>query len=181
CPQGASPVRREVSPEDSSSPAKRFPSSPNAMRSPASRAAPSLVPVCFRFSASSQPLARAQLDAAGAPRIIRDATMTDQKKTRRQMLEEFVAKKPDDAFSLYGLAMECVNSGDAAAAVTHFPTLLQRHADYIPAYLMYGQLLARESPPTEAKQILSTGIAAAAKKGDQHARSEMEALLTELS
>jgi len=25
--------------------------------------------------------------------------MTDQKKTRRQLLEEFVAKKPDDAFS----------------------------------------------------------------------------------
>jgi cytochrome c-type biogenesis protein CcmH/NrfG len=107
--------------------------------------------------------------------------MTDQKKTRRQMLEEFVAKKPDDAFSLYGLAMECVNSGDPAAAVTHFQTLLERHADYIPAYLMYGQLLARESLPTEAKQILSTGIAAAAKKGDQHARSEMEAFLAELS
>jgi cytochrome c-type biogenesis protein CcmH/NrfG len=107
--------------------------------------------------------------------------MTDQKKTRRQMLEEFVAKKPDDAFSLYGLAMECVNSGDPAAAVTHFQTLLERHADYIPAYLMYGQLLACESRPTEAKQILSTGIAAAAKKGDQHARSEMEAFLAELS
>jgi cytochrome c-type biogenesis protein CcmH/NrfG len=107
--------------------------------------------------------------------------MTDQKKTRRQMLEEFVAKKPDDAFSLYGLAMECVNCGDPAAAVTHFQTLLERHADYIPAYLMYGQLLARESRPTEAKQILSTGIAAAAKKGDQHARSEMEAFLAELS
>ena len=32
--------------------------------------------------------------------------MPDQKKTRRQMLEEFVANKPDDAFSRYGLAME---------------------------------------------------------------------------
>jgi len=28
------------------------------------------------------------------------------------MLEEFVATKPDDAFSRYGLAMECMNSGD---------------------------------------------------------------------
>jgi cytochrome c-type biogenesis protein CcmH/NrfG len=107
--------------------------------------------------------------------------MTDQKKTRRQMLEEFVAKKPDDAFSRYGLAMECMNSGDAASANAHFRALLERNADYIPAYLMYGQLLARESRAGEARQILSTGIAAAAKKGDQHARSEMEALLTELS
>jgi thioredoxin-like negative regulator of GroEL len=107
--------------------------------------------------------------------------MTDQKKTRRQMLEEFVAKKPDDAFSRYGLAMECMNSGDPGAADTHFRTLLDRHADYIPAYLMYAQLLARESRPAEAKQVLSTGIAAAAKKGDNHATSEMEALLNDLA
>jgi predicted Zn-dependent protease len=107
--------------------------------------------------------------------------MTDQKKTRRQMLEEFVSKKPDDAFSRYGLAMECMNGGDPAAADTHFRALLERSPDYVPAYLMYGQLLARESRPSEARQILSTGIAAATKKGDQHARSEMEALLNDLS
>jgi hypothetical protein len=107
--------------------------------------------------------------------------MTDQKKTRRQMLEEFVARKPDDAFSRYGLAMECMNGGDPAAADTHFRALLTSHADYIPAYLMYGQLLARESRIAEAKQILATGISAAAKKGDQHASSEMQALLTELA
>jgi predicted Zn-dependent protease len=106
--------------------------------------------------------------------------MTEQKKTRRQMLEEFVAQKPDDAFSRYGLAMECMNSGDPAAADAHFRALLDRNPDYIAAYLMYGQFLARESRPAEAKQVLSNGIAAAAKKGDQHARSEMEALLTEL-
>ena len=107
--------------------------------------------------------------------------MTGQKKTRRQMLEEFVAKKPDDAFSRYGLAMECMNSGDSTAADTHFRALLESNADYIPAYLMYGQLLARESRTAEAKQILSNGIVAAAKKGDQHAGTEMQALLTELS
>jgi len=106
--------------------------------------------------------------------------MTEPKKTRRQMLEEFVGKKPDDAFSRYGLAMECMNSGDASAAGEHFRALLARNADYIPAYLMYGQLLARESRPAEAKQVLSTGIEAASKKGDQHARSEMESLLSEL-
>jgi thioredoxin-like negative regulator of GroEL len=107
--------------------------------------------------------------------------MTEQKKTRRQMLEEFVATKPEDAFSRYGLALECMNSGDAAAADTHFRALLERNADYVPGYLMYAQLLARESRTAEARQILSNGIAAAAKKGDQHARSELEALLSELS
>jgi predicted Zn-dependent protease len=107
--------------------------------------------------------------------------MTEPKKTRRQMLEEFVAKKPDDAFSRYGLAMECMNSGDPAAADSHFRALVERSPDYIPAYLMYGQLLARESRNDEARQILSKGIAAAGQKGDQHALSEMESLLNELS
>jgi predicted Zn-dependent protease len=107
--------------------------------------------------------------------------MTDQKKSRRQMLEEFVAQKPDDAFSRYGLAMECMNSGDPAAADAHFRALLERNADYIPAYLMYGQLLARESRLKEARTILSTGIAAASQKGDAHACSEMETLLSELA
>ena len=77
--------------------------------------------------------------------------------------------------------MECMNSGDPSAADQHFRALLERNADYVPAYLMYGQLLARESRTSEAKQILSSGMAAAAKKGDQHARSEMETLLNELS
>jgi predicted Zn-dependent protease len=106
--------------------------------------------------------------------------MNDQKKTRRQMLEEFVTQKPNDAFYRYGLAMECMNSGDAAAADTHFRTLLERNPDYVPAYLMYAQLLARESRAQEARQVLTTGIAAADEKGDAHARSEMEALLNDL-
>jgi len=97
------------------------------------------------------------------------------------MLEEFVAKKPDDAFSRYGLAIECMNGGDPSAADGHFRALLEFNADYIPAYLMYGQLLARESRTEEARQVLSNGMAAAAKKGNEHARSEMEALLNELA
>jgi thioredoxin-like negative regulator of GroEL len=107
--------------------------------------------------------------------------MPEQKKTRRQMLEEFVAKKPDDAFSRYGLAMECMNGGDTVAANEHFRALLQRNGDYVPAYLMYAQMLARESRTEEARQVLSTGIVAAGKKDDQHARAEMETLLAEIS
>jgi len=106
--------------------------------------------------------------------------MSEQKKSRRQMLEEFVASKPDDQFSRYGLAMECMNGGDGSAAETHFQALLARTADYVPAYLMYAQFLVRESRPAEAKKILATGIAEAGKKNDGHARSEMEGLLSEL-
>jgi thioredoxin-like negative regulator of GroEL len=106
--------------------------------------------------------------------------MSEPKKTRRQMLEEFVGKKPDDAFSRYGLAMECMNGGDSGAADGHFRELLSRNADYVPAYLMYAQLLSREARAAEARQVLLSGIAAADKKGDQHARSEMETLLADI-
>ncbi len=107
--------------------------------------------------------------------------MSEQKKSRRQVLEEFVARKPDDAFSRYGLAVECMNNGDPAAADEHFRTLLQRNADYVPAYLMYAQLLVRESRGAEARTVLSSGMAAAKRKGDEHARSEMEGLLSEIA
>jgi predicted Zn-dependent protease len=106
--------------------------------------------------------------------------MTEQKKSRRQTLEEFVAKKPDDAFARYGLAMECVNAGDKSAADQHFRELLNRNADYVPAYLMYAQLLSRETRIDDACKILVDGINQASLKGDQHARSEMEQLLAEL-
>ncbi len=106
--------------------------------------------------------------------------MTGQKKTRRELLESFVAQKPDDAFSRYGLAMECVNSGDSAAAEANFRELLQRNADYVPPYLMFAQMLVRESRPEEAREVLAKGIAAASKAGNGHALSEMESLLNDL-
>lgn len=97
------------------------------------------------------------------------------------MLEEFVVEKPDDTFSRYGLAMECMNSGDASAAESHFRALLERNPDYVPAYLMFAQMLVRESRTSDAKQVLSSGIVAAIKKGDEHARSEMDTLLGDLA
>ena len=106
--------------------------------------------------------------------------MTGQKKTRRELLESFVAQKPDDAFSRYGLAMECVNSGDSAAAETNFRELLQRNAEYVPAYLMFAQMLVKESRPDEAREVLDKGIAAASRAGNGHALSEMESLINEL-
>jgi cytochrome c-type biogenesis protein CcmH/NrfG len=106
--------------------------------------------------------------------------MSEQKKTRRQMLEEFLAKKPDDAFSRYGLALDYAHTGETAAADGHFRLLLETNPDYVPGYLMYAQMLAKEARTAEAKQVLAAGINAAGKAGNQHARSEMEALLTEL-
>ena len=107
--------------------------------------------------------------------------MSEQKKTRRQKLEEFLVHNPNDAFSRYGLALETLREGDLAAAETHFRTLLQNNTDYVPGYQMYAQMLAQNDRVEEAKAILNQGIQAAARQGNQHARSEMEAHLDELS
>ncbi|HVO56719.1 MAG TPA: tetratricopeptide repeat protein [Dongiaceae bacterium] len=106
--------------------------------------------------------------------------MADPKKTRREMLQEFVAQKPGDAFSRYGLALECMNSGDTPAAEIQFRELLQRNPDYVPAYLMFAQMLVKESRADEAREVLDKGIGAASKAGNGHALSEMESLLNEL-
>jgi predicted Zn-dependent protease len=106
--------------------------------------------------------------------------MTEQKKTRRQKLEEFLAKNPNDAFTLYGLALECINSDDFPSAESYFHALIHSNPDYVPAYQMYAQTLAQRDRPDEAKALLAQGIQAATRSNNQHARSEMEALLADL-
>jgi predicted Zn-dependent protease len=102
------------------------------------------------------------------------------KKTRRQILEEFVAAKPTDAFARYGLAMECANSGDAAAADENFKALLAAHPDYVAGYFQFGQFLAKSGRTAEARSALAAGITTAQRTGDAHALSEMQAALAEL-
>jgi predicted Zn-dependent protease len=106
--------------------------------------------------------------------------MTEQSKTRRQKLEEFLAKNPSDAFSRYGVALECVKEGDFASAESHFRALIQSNPDYVPGYQMYAQTLVQNERREDAKSILIQGIQAAIRQGNQHARSEMEGLLAEL-
>lgn len=104
--------------------------------------------------------------------------MAQPKKTRREILEDFVAQKPTDAFARYGLALECVKLGDSSAAATHFDKLLATNPDYIAGYYQFGQLLGQLGRLDEARKLLSDGIVVAQKAGDVHARDEMQAALT---
>ncbi|HEY6905520.1 MAG TPA: tetratricopeptide repeat protein [Candidatus Acidoferrales bacterium] len=104
--------------------------------------------------------------------------MAQPQKTRREILEDFVAQKPTDAFARYGLALECVQLGDSSAAAAHFDKLLATNPDYIAGYYQFGQLLGRLGRLDEARKLLSDGIVVAQKAGDVHARDEMQAALT---
>ena len=103
--------------------------------------------------------------------------MTQTQKPRREVLEQFVAEKPTDAFARYGLALECMKLGDNDAATAHFQKLLEANPKYVAGYFQFGQHLSRIGQLELARKLLSDGILVAQNAGDMHARDEMQAAL----
>lgn len=89
-------------------------------------------------------------------------------------------KNPNDAFARYGLAVECVNQGDSAAAEANFKHLLANHPEYVASYYQFGRMLAGANRIAEAREIFTAGIARAALAREEHARQELQAALDEL-
>jgi predicted Zn-dependent protease len=99
---------------------------------------------------------------------------------RMTVLTEVLTKNPNDAFARYGLAMEYSKAGDVEHALEEFGRLLSAHPDYAAGYFMAAQTLAGANRTDEAKKMLVDGIAAARRTGNQHAQSEMTAMLEDL-
>lgn len=94
--------------------------------------------------------------------------------------KSFIARSPADPFPRYGLAMEHRSRGELAEAWTAFSDLLDQFPDYVPTYLMAGGTLVGLDRKDEAAAIYRRGIEVAGRKGDGHARGELEAALHEL-
>jgi tetratricopeptide (TPR) repeat protein len=92
---------------------------------------------------------------------------------RLENLKRLVAQNPSDPFLLYGLAMEYRRLGELDAAIECFAELIAQNPEYVPAYLQYGQALERAGKTDDAKAAYTNGIAAATRKGDRHASSEL--------
>ena len=99
---------------------------------------------------------------------------------RLQMLKDLIAQDPNNQLARYGLGMEYSGKGDVDSAVTEFKKLVEINPDYANAYFMAAQTLAKVERTDEAKQLLRQGITAAARTGNNHAQSEMQAFLDEL-
>ena len=95
-------------------------------------------------------------------------------------LVEILSQNPNDAFARYGLAMEYSKAGDVERALEEFGKLLASHPDYTAGYFMAAQTLVNANRTDEAKKMLVEGIASARRTGNQHAQSEMTAMLDEL-
>jgi tetratricopeptide (TPR) repeat protein len=99
---------------------------------------------------------------------------------RIDMLAQFLAENPTDAFARYGLAMEYAKGGQVDTAMEHFNRLLELHPDYAAGYFMAAQTLSKSGRSGEARKFLENGIGAAARTGNAHAKGEMEAMLADL-
>ena len=93
---------------------------------------------------------------------------------RLAMLQQFVAKTPNDPFARYGLAMEFKKRGLLIEANAAFAELIARHPDYVAAYLMAGQTLLAAGDTAGALDVFTRGVAAAQAAGNDHALGELE-------
>jgi len=99
---------------------------------------------------------------------------------RLAMLEKITQNGSKDPFAWYGLALEYKGAGRVDDALSTFTTLRATSPDYVPMYLMCGQMLVAAARTEAAREWFEAGIAAARAKRDGHALSELEGALAAL-
>lgn len=85
-----------------------------------------------------------------------------------------------DPFAWYGLAMEYRSLEQYDDALGAFETLRARTPEYVPMYLMCGQMLEKMGRAGDARAWLTAGVEAAREKGDAHALGELASALEAL-
>jgi len=101
--------------------------------------------------------------------------------SRVETLRAFIASRPGDPFPRYALAMEHKNGGRLSEARDEFAVLMRDHADYVAAYLHAGNTHLALGDRDAAREAYARGIEASIRKGDGHARGELEGALASLS
>ena len=95
-------------------------------------------------------------------------------------LKEILALDPKNSFARYGIAVELASRGEVDAALAEFNHLLKNDPDYTAGYFMSAQTLAKAGRTQDAIARLKDGISCAARSGNRHALSEMQAMMDEL-
>jgi predicted Zn-dependent protease len=99
---------------------------------------------------------------------------------RLEFLQKITSEGRGDSFAWYGLAMEFRSLERLDEALATFEKLRTVAADYVPMYLMCGQMLQSMGRANDARAWLTSGVQAAKTKGDAHALSELQAALDTL-
>jgi thioredoxin-like negative regulator of GroEL len=102
-------------------------------------------------------------------------------KSRRELLEEFLAADPNDSFSRYALALELEKEERVGEAIDQLKDVVARDPGYVAAYYHLGRMLARAGQVEQARGVYTSGLDAASRAGDQKTRSEIQDALDMLS
>jgi predicted Zn-dependent protease len=96
---------------------------------------------------------------------------------RLQMLEKMIAAGTRDPFVRYARALELRGQGELETALAALDEVRALHPDYVPTFLMAGQIAIELERVEDARAWLSSGVHAATAAGDEHARSELQSAL----
>jgi len=94
-----------------------------------------------------------------------------------ETLLSFIDRSPQDPFARYALALEYKGAGRLDEAWATFQALMELSPDYVAAYIHAGNTLVDLGRVDEAREVYSRGIEACARKGDLHARSQLDGAL----
>jgi len=97
--------------------------------------------------------------------------------SRLETLRSIVARGGADPFAQYGLGMELRTQGQMREAWQILEALLQSHPDYIAAYGPAADALLSLGRKPEAQDLLRRGIKQCERKGQSHARDQLQTVL----
>ena len=96
---------------------------------------------------------------------------------RIDTLLQFLRDDPDDAFTMYILALEYIKEGNNGPALEWMEKIHFNHPAYLPNYYHYGKLLERMGKAPEAMSIYQEGITKAQIQNDLHTLSELRSAM----
>lgn len=99
---------------------------------------------------------------------------------RLHQLQAMLQKSPNDTFLLYGLAMEYKKMEQPQNAIDFLNRVIEVDPLYCYAYFQQGQVYEKMGETESARRSYQLGIDAATRKGDAHARQEIEGAMSML-
>jgi tetratricopeptide (TPR) repeat protein len=107
--------------------------------------------------------------------------MTEPHSGRLQQLLKMLEREPNDAFLLYGIAIEYKNLNESNTALEYLDRVLQVDPNHSYTYYQQGQVLEGMGETERARERYQAGIESANRAGDGKARGELEAALDMLA
>jgi hypothetical protein len=99
---------------------------------------------------------------------------------RLELFDKLIAGGSRDPFHHYARALELRSLGRREEALEAMARVTDEFGDYVPSYLMAAQLAAELGQGERARGLAQTGLERAKQSGNDHAATELEALLAGL-